>query len=44
MKKTMVEQVEAIIPISQQYKIENAVIGALQGRGTDPNNFLMIYI
>lgn len=44
MKKTMVEQVEAIIPILQQYKIENAVIGALHGRGTDPNNFLMIYI
>lgn len=40
----MVEQVKAIIPILKQYKIENAILGAFQGRGTDPNNFLMIYI
>jgi len=28
----------------KQYKIENAIIGAFQGRGIDPNNFLIIYI
>lgn len=40
----MVEQVKAIIPILKQYKIENAIIGAFQGRGIDPNDFLIIYI
>lgn len=44
MKEILKDKILKIIPVLEEYKIQNAAIGSVQGRGTNPEEYIILFI